>query len=98
MQASSFYIDRRKLRFHLVSQIGAPEPWFDFKMFDLSKIPTTFFDEPFPFYADILNSPPALEQEDGSVLISRHALLTAVYKDFNSYCSDKNLALAQNLV
>ena len=84
MQASAFNIDRRKLRFHLVSQIGTPELWLDFKMFDLSKIPPTFFDDPFPFYAEILNDPPALEQEDGSVLISRHALLVAVYKDFNS--------------
>ena len=67
-------------------------------MFDLSKIPTTFFDDPFPFYADLLNGPPALEQVDGSVLISKHAFLAAVSKDVESYSSDKNLPLAQNLV
>ena len=48
---------------------NTPEPWLDFKMFDLSKVPPTFLDDPFPFYADLLNGPPALEQEDGSVLI-----------------------------
>ena len=89
MQTIVFNIDRRKLHFHLVSQTGKPEPWLDFKMFDLSKIPAIFFDDPFPFYADILNGPQALEQEDGSVLISKHALLEAVYKDLENYGSDK---------
>ena len=46
----------------------------------------------FPFYADLLNGPPALEQEDGSVLISKHALIAAVYKDLDSYSSDKKLS------
>lgn len=58
-------------------------------MFDLSKIPPTFFDDPFPFYADLLNGPPALQQEDVSVLIFKHALLAAVYKDLGSYSSEK---------
>ena len=61
-------------------------------MFDLSKVPPTFFDDPFPFYADLLNGPLALEQEDGSVLISKHALLASVYKDLESYSSDKKLS------
>lgn len=61
-------------------------------MFDLSKIPPIFFDDPFPFYADILNGPPALEQEDGSVLISKHALLAAVYRDLDNYSSNKKLS------
>ena len=76
---------------------STPEPWLDFKMFDLSKVPPTFLDDPFPFYADLLVGPPALEQEDRSVLISKHALIAAVYKDLESYSADKNLALAQNL-
>ena len=46
----------------------------------------------FPFYADLLNGPPALEQEDGSVLISKHALIAAVDKDLESYSSDKKLS------
>ena len=71
---------------------NTPEPWLDFKMFDLSKVPPTFLDDPFPFYADLLVSPPALEQEDGSLLISKHALIAAVYKDLESYCSDKKLS------
>ena len=61
-------------------------------MFDLSKIPLTFFEDPFPFYSDLLNDPPALKQGDGSLLISKHALLSEVYKDLESYSSDKKLS------
>ena len=61
-------------------------------MFDLSRIPSAFFENPFPFYAELLSGPPVLEQEDGSVLISRHALLGAVYKDVDGYSSDKKLS------
>jgi cytochrome P450 len=61
-------------------------------MFDLSRIPPAFFEDPFPFYAELLSGPPVLEQEDGSVLISRHALLSSVYKDVDGYSSDKKLS------
>ncbi len=60
--------------------------------FDLSRIPADFFEDPFPYYASLLDGPPFMFQEDGSVLISRHALLSAVYKDVNGFSSDKKLS------
>ena len=59
---------------------------------DLSRIPADFFEDPFPYYADLLDGPPIILQEDGSVLISRHALLSAVYKDVEVFSSDKKLS------
>ena len=60
--------------------------------FDLSRIPEDFFEDPFPYYADLLDGPPVMLQKDGSVLISRHALLSAVYKDVEVFSSDKKLS------
>ena len=61
-------------------------------MFDLSKIPSRFFENPFPHYAHLLAGPSVLRQEDGSVIISKHGLLTRVYKEQRLFSSDKKLA------
>ena len=61
-------------------------------MFDLSTIPDSFFENPFPYYKDLLEGPSVLPQADGSVIISKHALLSVVYKDVETFISDKKLA------
>ena len=61
-------------------------------MFDLSNIPNNFFENPFPYYKDLLEGPSVLPQTDGSVIISKHALLSVVYKDVETFISDKKLA------
>ncbi|MGB0688047.1 MAG: cytochrome P450, partial [Paracoccaceae bacterium] len=61
-------------------------------MFDLSNIPDSFFENPFPYYKDLLEGPSVLPQADGSVIISKHALLSVVYKDVETFISDKKLA------
>ncbi|XXK36145.1 cytochrome P450 [Rhodobacteraceae bacterium nBUS_22] len=61
-------------------------------MFDLSRIPDGFFENPYPFYKDLLEGPSVLPQNDGSVIVSKHALLNLIYKDVNTFVSDKKLA------
>lgn len=59
--------------------------------FDLSNPPAGFRDDPFPYYADLLASQPVLPQPDGSVLISRHGDLDAIYRDTQRFSSDKTV-------
>ncbi len=59
--------------------------------FDLSNPPEGFRDDPFPYYADLLASRPVLPQPDGSMLITRHADLDAIYRDTMRFSSDKTV-------
>ena len=61
-------------------------------MFDLSRIPDSFFEDPFLYYKDLLEGPSVLPQADGSVIISKHSLLSVVYKDVDTFISDEKLA------
>ena len=63
-------------------------------MFDLSNPPDGFIDNPFPHYDRLLADAPVCPQPDGSVLLSRHADLNAVYRDTGLYISDKHAAFA----
>ncbi len=62
--------------------------------FDLAHPPAGFVDDPFPYYDALLAHAPVLRQPDGSVLLSRHSDLDAVYKDTTRYISDKKVAFA----
>ncbi|SDI36758.1 cytochrome P450 [Lutimaribacter saemankumensis] len=64
------------------------------KGFDLAAPPAGFVDDPFPWYAALLEHAPVLPQPDGSVLLSRHADLERIYKDTTLYSSDKKQAFA----
>ena len=63
-------------------------------MFDLAHPPTGFVDDPFPFYDQWLAEMPICPQPDGSVLLCRHADLNAIYRDTDTYISDKKQAFA----
>jgi cytochrome P450 len=65
-----------------------PAPW------SLSEPPVGFFDDPFPFYRQLREEAPIARAEDGSVLLSRHADLSAVYRDAASFSSDKRVEFA----
>ncbi|WP_179378420.1 cytochrome P450 [Jannaschia marina] len=54
----------------------------------LTDLPAGFHDDPFPHYA-VLREAGAVRQSDGSVLLGRHADLTAIYKDTETFRSDK---------
>ena len=58
-------------------------------MFDLANPPKGFIDNPFPHYDRLLAEAPVCPQPDGSVLISKHADLSAIYRDTTLYISDK---------
>lgn len=61
-------------------------------MFDLSNPPADFTDNPFPHFDRLLAQNPVLQQPDGSVLICKHADLSAIYRDTTTYISDKKAA------
>ena len=60
-------------------------------MIDLANLPAGFHDNPFPHYDRLLETAPVCPQPDGSVLLSRHADLSAVYKDTTTFTSDKRV-------
>lgn len=65
-----------------------PAPW------SLAEPPDGFFDDPFPFYRLMREQAPIARAADGSVLLSRHADLSTVYRDAVSFSSDKRVEFA----
>ncbi|MGC3939325.1 cytochrome P450 [Roseobacter sp. EG26] len=63
-------------------------------MFDLSNPPADFVDNPFPYYDALLREAPVCPQPDGSYLLSRHADLSAIYRDVSRFKSDKKATFA----
>ncbi len=59
---------------------------------DLMNPPEGFVDDPFPLYDALLEHAPILRQPDGSMLLSRHADLDAIYRNTTLYSSDKEAA------
>lgn len=66
----------------------APSPW------QLSEPPEGFFDDPYRFYRLLRERAPIARAADGSILLSRHAELSAVYRDTLSFSSDKRVEFA----
>lgn len=58
-------------------------------MFNLASPPADFTENPFPYYDEWLAETPVCPQPDGSCLLSRHADLSAIYRDVSLYKSDK---------
>ncbi|MFD1613050.1 cytochrome P450 [Sphingomonas tabacisoli] len=67
---------------------AVPAPW------SLSDPPDGFFDDPFPFYRQLREEAPIATAPDGSILLSRHADLSAVYRDAAAFSSDKKVEFA----
>ncbi len=57
--------------------------------FDLRHLPADFYDNPFPYYHALRELDPVHRMPDGSIFITRHADLMAVYKDTTTFSSDK---------
>ena len=60
-------------------------------VFDIKRLPPGFVDDPFPIYRALREHEPVKRMPDGSVLLTRHADLEAVYKDTATFSSDKKL-------
>ncbi|WP_039017871.1 cytochrome P450 [Halocynthiibacter namhaensis] len=58
-------------------------------MFDLTNLPGDFHENPWPHYADLRENHPVCAQPDGSFILSRHADLDVIYRDTETFISDK---------
>jgi hypothetical protein len=58
--------------------------------FDLKRLPDAFYDDPFPTYRALREHEPVKRMPDGSVFLTRHADIVAVYKDVATFSSDKH--------
>ncbi|MBE7369887.1 cytochrome P450 [Ramlibacter pallidus] len=59
--------------------------------FDLRALPEDFYANPFPVYAALRETDPVHRMPDGSWFLTRYADLVAVYRDAQSFSSDKKV-------
>jgi len=59
--------------------------------FDLRSLPQSFYDDPFPTYHALRTESPIREMPDGSLFLTRHADLVAVYRDAKTFSSAKDV-------
>jgi cytochrome P450 len=62
--------------------------------FDLRALPQSFYDNPYPVYDELQRTDPVRRMPDGSVFLTRHADLVAVYRDAAAFSSDKQREFA----
>ncbi len=62
--------------------------------FDLRNLPPGFFDDPYPTYAALREAEPVKRMPDGSLFLTRHADLSAVYRDAATFSSAKFVEFA----
>ena len=60
-------------------------------MFDLRALPDDFYDNPYPFYRELRLCDPVHRLPDGSYFLTRYADLVQVYRDPQSFSSDKKV-------
>ncbi len=80
---------------------GKTVPWLndvthtiDPNQFSLRLLPPEFYANPFPTYARLQREVPVLRCPDGSIFLTRHADLLAVYRDTRRFSSDKRVQFA----
>jgi cytochrome P450 len=59
--------------------------------FDLRELPADFYANPFPVYAALREREPVRRMPDGSWFLTRYADLVAVYRDAQTFSSDKKV-------
>jgi len=59
--------------------------------FDLRRLPFDFLANPYPVYARLRETEPIRRMPDGSVFLTRHADLVTVYRDAQTFSSDKQV-------
>jgi cytochrome P450 len=59
--------------------------------FDLRTLPADFYANPYPVYAALRESEPVRRMPDGSFFLTRHADIVAVYRDAQTFSSDKRV-------
>lgn len=58
-------------------------------IFDIKSPPPGFIDDPYPTYARLRREAPVLAQPDGSFVVSSYQALDAIYRDNQTFSSDK---------
>ena len=62
--------------------------------FDLRALPASFLADPYPTYHALRAATPVRRMPDGSLFLTRHADLVAVYRDAKTFVSDKRVEFA----
>ncbi len=57
--------------------------------FDLSRLPPSFYEDPFPTYRALREHAPVKRMPDGSLFLTRWADLDRIYRDTRTFSSDK---------
>jgi len=71
-----------------VSELSAD---FDLDGFDLRDLPDVFYENPFPIYRQIRERTPVRTMPDGSLFLTRHRDLGRIYRDTETFSSDKKI-------
>ena len=61
------------------------------RSFSLKALPDSFYEDPYPTYRLLQEHDPIHQMPDGSLFLTRHRHLEAVYKDTTSFSSDKKV-------
>lgn len=64
------------------------------RAFSLKDLPDAFYDDPYPTYRALQSSDPIHRMPDGSLFLTRHRDLEAIYKDTARFSSDKKVEFA----
>lgn len=62
--------------------------------FSLKDLPDAFYDDPYPTYRALQSADPIHRMPDGSLFLTRHHDLEAIYKDTTRFSSDKKVEFA----
>ena len=79
--------------YQLVRRLAMRARTFGFHLatLDLRQLPADFLANPYPVYAWLREHAPLKRLPDGSVFLTRHADLVAVYRDAQTFSSDKQV-------
>lgn len=64
------------------------------RSFSLKDLPDSFYDDPYPVYRALQSADPIHRMPDGSLFLTRHRDLEAIYKDTARFSSDKKVEFA----
>jgi len=76
---------------HTFDGVAVPEPRDVAKDFDLAALPAGFYTDPFPTYHALRTHEPVKRMADGSYFLSRYADVARVYRDTQTFSSDKTV-------
>ena len=62
--------------------------------FDLSALPASFYNDPYPYYRSLAAGPAVYQAPSGGYYLTRYTDVRAVYRDASRFSSDKSLQFA----